>query len=337
MYSLFKPLLFKIPAETAHNLTVKLFKFGLKIPGTKMIFSQDEYFNPITIDGLIFPNRLGLAAGFDKNAYIYEEMGLLGFGFIEIGTVTPRPQEGNPQPRLFRLSKDKALINRMGFNNKGVDYVAERLKKNPSSLLIGGNIGKNKTTPNEKAVEDYLTCLVKLHPYVDYFTVNVSSPNTPNLRDLQNKEKLAEILNPLMVENKKLGRKPLFLKIAPDISMELLDEIIELTLETGISGLIATNTTISREGLKTGKEDLKEIGDGGLSGAPLKNRSTEIIKYISKKSNRSIPLIASGGIMSGEDALEKINAGASLVQVYTGLIYKGPKLIKEINKTLLKN
>jgi dihydroorotate dehydrogenase len=293
-----------------------------------------------TVFGLSFPNPVGLAAGFDKDAKHFNELADLGFGFIETGTVTPLPQDGNPKPRLFRLPVDGALINRMGFNNEGVDKAAERLKHRNTNIIIGGNIGKNKITPNEEAIKDYLVCFEKLYDVVDYFVVNVSSPNTPDLRELQDKKPLQALLAKLMeVRNSyvKAGKKkkPLLLKIAPDLNTLQLDDIISIVKETGIDGLVATNTTISREGLMTGEGEVKAIGNGGLSGRPLRQRATEVIRYLSEKSGGSVPIIAAGGIHSAEDALEKLRAGASLVQIYTGFIYEGPSLIRKINEALL--
>jgi dihydroorotate dehydrogenase len=282
--------------------------------------------------GLKFKNPVGLAAGFDKDAKLYSELSNFGFGFIEIGTLTPKPQDGNPKKRLFRLKKDNAIINRMGFNNGGVDEAIVRLKKN-KNVLIGGNIGKNKLTPNENAVDDYIICFEKLFDYVDYFVVNVSSPNTPNLRELQEKEPLKKLLGTL--ENNKLqttNHKPILLKIAPDLTNEQLLDIIDIVNETKIAGVIATNTTISREGLQS--ENRIEVG--GLSGKPLTTRSTEVIRFLSEKSNKSFPIIGVGGIHSAQDAIDKLDAGASLVQLYTGFIYEGPKLVKDINKAILK-
>lgn len=283
--------------------------------------------------GLKFKNPVGLAAGFDKDAKLYNELGNFGFGFIEIGTLTPKPQEGNPKKRLFRLKADSAIINRMGFNNGGVLEAVERLKEN-KGILIGGNIGKNKVTPNEDAVEDYRICFKALFDYVDYFVVNVSSPNTPNLRALQDKEPLTNLLKELQIENsKKQKSKPILLKIAPDLTNEQLLDIIDIVADTKINGVIATNTTISREGLI----DVNQKETGGLSGKPLTNRSTEVVRFLAEKSNKAFAIIGVGGIHTAKDALEKLEAGADLVQLYTGFIYEGPKLIKEINKALLKN
>ena len=286
--------------------------------------------------GLKFKNPVGLAAGFDKDGKLYDELSHFGFGFIEVGTVTPKPQPGNEKPRMFRLPADKGLINRMGFNNEGVDALVERLKNRKNkSLIIGGNIGKNKITPNEEAVKDYLICFRKLHAHVDYFVVNVSSPNTPNLRDLQEKGPLLNILKTLQEENEKhFALRPILLKIAPDLTEGQLDDIIEIVKESGIAGVIATNTTISREGLKTNTEITAQTG--GLSGAPVRSKSTEVIKYLSEKSNKAFPIIAVGGIFTAEDAKEKLDAGASLVQVYTGFIYEGPGMIRRICKGLLQ-
>ena len=304
--------------------------------------------------GLQFKNPVGLGAGFDKNAKYLRELECLGFGFVEIGTVTPLPQAGNDKPRLFRLTKDKALINRMGFNNDGVQVIAERLRQwsivngqlkdsnsrlttHDSRLIIGGNIGKNKNTPNEDAWKDYEICFKELHPYVDYFVVNVSSPNTPGLRELQEKEPLRKILSHLQAENSKLKiQKPLLLKIAPDLTKEQTDDVIDLALEIKLDGLVATNTTIERSGLRTHDSRLTRIGAGGLSGLPLKHRSTEMLKYICEKTNGKVPVIASGGIFTGEDAREKMDAGASLLQVWTGFIYEGPGIVKKICTHLSK-
>lgn len=282
--------------------------------------------------GLKFKNPVGLAAGFDKDAKLYNELSNFGFGFVEIGTLTPKPQDGNPKKRLFRLKEDSAIINRMGFNNGGVEVAVERLKKN-KGVLIGGNIGKNKVTPNENAVNDYEICFNALFDYVDYFVVNVSSPNTPNLRALQDKEPLTQLLKALQVLNfQKPKTKPILLKIAPDLTDEQLLDIIDIVSTTKIDGVISTNTTISREGLKSNNKT--EMG--GLSGKPLTNRSTEVIRFLVEKSNKAFPIIGVGGIHSAKDALEKLEAGADLVQLYTGFIYEGPKLVKDINKALLK-
>jgi dihydroorotate dehydrogenase len=287
--------------------------------------------------GIRFENPVGLAAGFDKEAQFVDEFAALGFGFIEIGTITPKAQPGNPPPRLFRLQADQALINRMGFNNEGVETAVARLKNRKSKVIVGGNIGKNKLTSNEDAVKDYETCFDFLFDHVDYFAVNVSSPNTPNLRALQEKGPLKLILSRLSEKNnQKQVPKPILLKIAPDLSNQQLDDIIEIVEELKLAGVIATNTTISREGLRMDDAKLEEIGNGGLSGKPLKRRSTEVIRYLHKNSNSKFPIIGVGGISTPEDAIEKIRAGASLIQLYTGFIYQGPGIIRKINKHLLK-
>ena len=335
---LLKPILFRFVPEKAHNITVGLFKTLLSIPGggwlTDQMFGYESENSAVTIGGLTFPNAVGLAAGFDKDGKYYHDMSKLGFGFVEIGTVTPLPQEGNPQPRLFRVPADQGIINRMGFNNDGVDAMVERIQKygKPDNCILGGNIGKNKATPNDRAVDDYIICFEKLYNLVDYFVVNVSSPNTPGLRELQDKKPLSIILNALTKRNKE--NKPLLLKIAPDLTDGQLDDIIELVDETGITGLIATNTTISRDGLSTDAKEIESIGNGGLSGAPLTNRATAVIKYLHDKSNGAFPIIGVGGITTGQDAVDKIKAGASMVQIYSGLIYRGPELVKESKKAI---
>jgi dihydroorotate dehydrogenase len=342
MYKLFiKPLLFLINPEKAHYLTFYCLKILLRFKPLRYIIKKIYTVKNKNLEkelfSIKFPNPVGLAAGFDKDALLYNELFAFGFGFVEIGTVTPLAQPGNEKPRLFRLKKDHAIINRMGFNNRGAAAAAERLKNKKPGLIVGGNIGKNKNTPNEQAVMDYLKCYHQLYNYVDYFVINVSSPNTPGLRQLQDKEPLKALLITLVQINKtKPKPKPILLKIAPDLSNEQLDDIIEITKESRIDGIIATNTTLDRSNLSTDKKTLDTIGAGGLSGKPLTKRSTEVIKYLSEKSGKSIPIIGVGGIHSAEDALEKINAGASLVQVYTGFIYEGPGLIKKINQLLLK-
>lgn len=342
MYKLLlKPFFFLFPPERAHHLTVALFKFGLGLPliGAllKRIYLLPNKQLERSLFGLTFLNPVGLAAGFDKDGKHFRAMQHLGFGFLELGTVTPKPQIGNPKPRLFRLPKDAALINRMGFNNDGVDALVERLRRGrPEGVVIGGNIGKNKTTPNEEAASDYLYCFEKLFPYVDYFVVNVSSPNTPNLRDLQEKEPLTKLLNQLQAKNAAMpSPKPILLKIAPDLTDSQLDDILDIVTDTKIDGLIATNTTISRGSLQTHPDRVQRIGAGGLSGQPVKQRSTEVIRYLSEKSNGELPIIGVGGIASAEDAKAKLAAGASLIQVYSGLIYEGPGLVRQINKALL--
>ncbi|MBL7725872.1 MAG: quinone-dependent dihydroorotate dehydrogenase [Chitinophagaceae bacterium] len=346
MYKLLRSILFCFSPEGVHHFSMNAFRFlcstGLSRKMLSGIFSSRDAELTTGIFHLEFQNPVGLGAGFDKNALYLRELECLGFGFVEIGTVTPLPQAGNDKPRLFRLPKDKALINRMGFNNDGVKKIAMRLKewkeKNGNSrLIIGGNIGKNKVTPNEDAWKDYEICFKELHPFVDYFVVNVSSPNTPGLRELQEKESLRKILMHLqMINNGKAKAKPILLKIAPDLTQEQIDDVIDLALEIKLDGLVATNTTISRDGLITNNAKITTIGAGGLSGWPLKNRSTEIVNYISKKTNGSIPIIASGGIFSAADAKEKLDAGASLVQVWTGFIYEGPGIVKQICKSLYK-
>lgn len=338
MYTLIRSLLFLLPAEKAHHFTTSLLKTILKIAPFRWLFRSLYQVNDPrlsrTVFGIIFPNPVGLAAGFDKNGEFIHEFAAMGFGFVEIGTVTPRPQPGNEQPRLFRLKKDRGLINRMGFNNKGMDEVRKNLQKRPKGIVIGGNIGKNKVTPNENASSDYLKAFDALYDLVDYFVINVSSPNTPDLRKLQEKEPLTKLLTELQKANaKKPSKKPILLKIAPDLANEQLDDILDIARSTSLDGIIATNTTIARDELQTSDNELATIGQGGLSGAPLKKRSTEIIHYLRER-HPNIPIIAVGGIMNGSDALEKIQAGANLVQVYSGLVYRGPQLIKEINNTI---
>lgn len=322
-------------------MTFSLIRTSFNIPGLKGIikrwFAYEDPSLERKVFGLTFKNPVGLAAGLDKDATLIDELAILGFGFIEIGTLTPKPQEGNVQPRLFRLPGDRALINRMGFNNGGVEEAVKQLKKRKSHVLIGGNIGRNKVTPNENAIDDYLICLETLHPYVDYFVVNVSSPNTPNLRDLQEKEPLKKLLQAVKAANgKKEKPKPILLKIAPDLTDGQLDDIIQIVQETKIDGVIATNTTIDHSLLKTGKQIAALIGAGGISGKPLKARSTEVIQYLSKNSGKSFPIIGVGGIFSEEDAIEKLEAGASLVQIYSGLVYEGPGIIKKIKQGIAR-
>lgn len=338
---LLKPIFFLFNPETIHHIVFRTLNFFSYVPGvsqiTRSVYAVNDKRLERTLFGLTFPNPVGLAAGFDKDAKLYDELGNYGFGHIEIGTLTPKAQPGNEKPRMFRLPQDEALVNRMGFNNEGVEAAVKRLKNRKTNIIIGGNIGKNKVTPNEEAVNDYEKCFEALFDYVDYFVVNVSSPNTPNLRALQDKKPLTHLLNRIKeLNSKKKTPKPILLKIAPDLSNEQLDDIIGIVKETKIDGLIATNTTISREGLKTKDAKIKAIGAGGLSGKPLTKRSTEVIKYLSDRSNKSFPIIAVGGIHTAEDAIEKLNAGASLVQVYTGFIYEGPGIVKRINKGILK-
>lgn len=340
MYKIIRSFLFLFDPEKIHYTTAKLIRINLSIPGAKSIWTkmfrvQDERLKK-TLFGIDFENPVGLAAGFDKNASMYDDLAYCGFGFIEIGTVTPKGQLGNEKPRLFRLKEDSAIINRMGFNNDGVENAVANLKKRKTKVIIGGNIGKNKVTPNEDATSDYVKTFNALFDHVDYFVVNVSSPNTPNLRELQEKEPLTQLLRTLQeLNSKKSKRKPILLKIAPDLTDSQLDDIIEIVAAVSLDGIIATNTTISREGLKTSDERIKEIGMGGLSGKPVGSRSTEVIRYLSTKSNKAFPIIGVGGIHSAEDALEKLDAGADLVQLYTGFIYEGPKLVKDINKALI--
>jgi len=334
--SLIRKILFNFDPEEVHHFTFSALKLFFKIPltgyFTKKIFQINDKKLEKELFGITFKNPVGLAAGFDKNAVLFDEFENYGFGFVEIGTVTPKPQDGNPKKRLFRLVEDEAIINRMGFNNDGVEVIAKRLKKRNSDVIIGGNIGKNKVTPNEKAVEDYLISFKTLFDVVDYFVVNVSSPNTPNLRALQDKEPLTDLLNSLQKENnKKRIPKPILLKIAPDLTDEQLLDIIDIVKSTEIAGVVATNTTISRDNLKSDKKD----ETGGLSGKPVATRSTEVIRFLAEKSNKAFPIIGVGGIYSAEDAKEKLDAGADLIQVYSGFIYEGPSLVKKINKSLL--
>jgi dihydroorotate dehydrogenase len=338
--ALIRPLLFSFSPEKVHHFTFSFVRLIHNIPGKRWALRQ--FFAPTNqswekqVMGLRFKNPVGLAAGFDKDGKAYKELASFGFGFIEVGTVTPRPQPGNPQPRLFRLPADKGLINRMGFNNEGVEALVRRLKKRKSGdLVIGGNIGKNKTTPNDRATEDYQTCFRALFPYVDYFVVNVSSPNTPNLRDLQDKEPLTQLLQTLQNENKEKDfPKPILLKIAPDLTDGQIKDIIEIVGETDIAGVIATNTTISRENLRTGSQRVENIGAGGLSGAPVRQRSTQVIQALREGIGPEKCIIGVGGIFTARDAKEKLNAGADLVQVYTGFIYEGPAMVKRILKGL---
>ncbi|MEH6656586.1 quinone-dependent dihydroorotate dehydrogenase [Leeuwenhoekiella marinoflava] len=334
--SILRPLLFKFDPEGVHHFSFKSIRFFSKTGILKVLkpaFEVADKRLEREVFGLKFKNPVGLAAGFDKDAKLYNELSQLGFGFVEIGTLTPKPQSGNPKKRLFRLKEDQAIINRMGFNNGGVEAAVERLKKD-RNVLIGGNIGKNKVTPNDEAFNDYKICFEALYDHVDYFVVNVSSPNTPNLRELQDKEPLTNLLSGLQKLNRARAakEKPILLKIAPDLTDDQLLDIIDIINTTKVAGVIATNTTISRSGLSS--ENKEEMG--GLSGKPLRERSTEVIRFLSEKSNRSFPIIGVGGIHSPEDAVEKLEAGASLIQLYTGFIYEGPSLIKNINKEILK-
>lgn len=339
---LVRPFLFLLEAEKAHYFTFSLVRFLSKIGFSglfRALYVVKDKRLERTVFGLKFDNPVGLAAGFDKNAQLFNEFSNFGFGFVEIGTLTPKPQDGNPKPRLFRLKSDQAIINRMGFNNLGVFDAVERLKKD-HRVLIGGNIGKNKVTPNEEATKDYLICLDALFDHVDYFAVNVSSPNTPGLRELQDKEPLTALLKELKKENTKYAikikvkEKPILLKIAPDLTDEQLLDIIDIVAETKIDGVIATNTTIERKNLKSDLIFIEE--KGGLSGKPLVNRSTEVIRFLAEKSGKAFPIVGVGGIHSPEDAIEKLEAGADLIQLYTGFIYQGPSLVKQINKAILR-
>ena len=338
---LVRPVLFLFDPEKVHHFTFSLIRFLCKIPFVASIFRgmyqvEDKRLER-TLFGITFKNPVGLAAGFDKNAVLYNELANFGFGFIEIGTVTPIGQVGNPKKRLFRLKDDKGIINRMGFNNDGLEVAIEQLKKNKGKLIIGGNIGKNTQTKPENYTADYEACFKGLHPYVDYFVLNVSCPNVGSHAKLNDKDYLLELISAVQkLNNQEVIQKPILLKIAPDLNNNQLDEIIELVYETKIDGVIASNTSTTRDNLKASDELLKEIGNGGLSGQPIKAQSTKVIQYLSDNSNKAFPIIGVGGIHSAEDAIEKINAGADLVQIYTGFIYEGPNLIKEINKALIK-
>lgn len=337
LYPLIKPLLFQLDAETAHHATIS----ALKNPFLSVFAMGNKVEHPSlrrNLFGLDFPNPVGLAAGLDKNAEVIDGMAQMGFGHVEIGTITPKPQDGNPKPRLFRLIKDNAIINRMGFNNVGAVQAAKNLSQRKNNIIVGGNIGKNKATPNNEAVKDYEMCFTLLHDYVDYFVVNVSSPNTPGLRELQEKNSLLRIFNSLQNINQGKNKpKPILLKIAPDLTHSQLDDIIAIANQAGISGIIATNTTIRREKLPHYlPSEIEAYGAGGLSGKPITKISTEVISYLNRLSGGSFPIIGVGGIITTQDALDKINAGAELIQLYSGFIYSGPKLINDINKALIK-
>ncbi len=347
-YTALRKLLFNFPTESVHYFSMNSLKSARNIPFAKKMIEQRFQFDHPSLQkslfGLQFKNPVGLGAGFDKNALYLRELEALGFGFVETGTITPKPQTGNDQPRLFRLPKDKALINRMGFNNDGVYIIKRRLENwktrrsslTDHNLIVGGNIGKNKVTPNEDAWKDYEICFKELFDCVDYFVVNVSSPNTPGLRELQEKDSLKKILSHLQnINNSYTTKKPLLLKIAPDLNQHQLDDIISLAFEVALDGIVATNTTISRDHLATSETEIEKIGAGGLSGKPLFERSNEVLDYLIKNSSAKIPVIASGGIFTGEDAKLKLNAGAALVQVWTGFIYEGPSIVKNINKSLV--
>lgn len=337
MYKLLiRPLLFWFDPEKVHHFTFSCIRFLSRIPGfsqiVELMYTVEDKRLETEVFGLKFKNPVGLAAGFDKDAKLYKELAQFGFGFVEIGTLTPKPQQGNPKKRLFRLRADSAIINRMGFNNGGVRAAADRLRDN-KNVLIGGNIGKNKDTPNEQAASDYEICFDVLYNVVDYFVVNVSSPNTPNLRALQDKEPLTQLLQILQNKNNTKSKpKPILLKIAPDLTNDQLLDIIDIVQTTKIAGVIATNTTLSREGLQS----RHQTQTGGLSGKPLTQRATEVIRFLSDKSNKAFPIIGVGGIHTAQDAIEKLEAGASLVQLYTGFIYEGPALVKAINKAILR-
>lgn len=339
--TLLRPLFFAFDPEKIHHFTFNLIKASSKIPGFPSLFRslytiEDKRLER-EIFGLKFKNPVGLAAGFDKNAVLYNELSNFGFGFIEIGTVTPKGQTGNPKKRLFRLKDDKGIINRMGFNNEGLEAAIVQLKKNKDKLIIGGNIGKNTTTKPEDYTKDYLECFKALHPYVNYFVLNVSCPNVGSHAKLNDKDYLEELIKAVKKENNTFKiQKPILLKIAPDLNDIQLDEIIALVNETKLDGVIASNTSTDRSGLKASKERLGEIGNGGLSGQPIKDKSTRVIKYLSEKSKKAFPIIGVGGIHSAEDALDKLDAGADLIQIYTGFIYEGPSLIKRINTAILK-
>ena len=343
MYKLIiRPILFLFDPEKVHYFTFSLIRFLCKIPFVPSIFRSLYQVKDKKLErklfGLTFKNPVGLAAGFDKNAVLYNELANFGFGFIEIGTVTPKEQVGNPKKRLFRLKDDQGIINRMGFNNEGLEAAIAQLKKNKGTLIIGGNIGKNTQTVSENYTEDYEICFQGLHPYVDYFVLNVSCPNVGSHAKLNDKSYLIALISACQkLNNAQETQKPILLKIAPDLNNQQLDEIIELVAETKIDGVIASNTSTTRENLKVSKERLQEIGNGGVSGQPIKDQSTKVIQYLAENSNKSFPIIGVGGIHSAKDALEKIKAGADLVQVYTGFIYEGPRLIKKINKAILKN
>ena len=337
-----RPILFLFDPEKVHHFTFSLIRFLCKIPFVSGIIRSMYQINDKklerTLFGITFKNPVGLAAGFDKNAVLYNELANFGFGFIEIGTVTPKGQVGNPKKRLFRLKDDQGIINRMGFNNDGIDAAIKNLKKNKGQVVIGGNLGKNTATIPENYTDDYCKVFTALHPYIDYFVLNVSCPNVGSHAKLDDVAYLKELITEVQkLNNQQEKQKPILLKIAPDLNNHQLDEIIELVAETKIAGVIASNTSVNRDNLKVSKERLQEIGNGGLSGQPIKERSTKVIQYLAQKSNKSFPIIGVGGIHSATDALEKLNAGADLVQIYTGFIYEGPKLIKHINKTILKN
>lgn len=336
--ALIRPLLFKLQPESAHHLIFNNLKLGQKLGLQHLIaplYKPKSLDTPTEFCGLTFPNKVGIAAGLDKNAEAFEILGSFGFGHVEIGTVTPKGQPGNPKPRSFRLVQDGAIINRMGFNNHGLTAAVDKLRKRNKKLIIGGNIGKNTATPNEDALQDYVDCFRGLYDHVDYLVINVSCPNITNLHKLQDQDQLEMILSTLNAErNKAAVRKPIMLKIAPDLNEGQLDETLEVVKRNDIDAVIATNTTTTRNNLSTDAEKVKQIGNGGLSGKPIKDRSTEVIRYISKKTNGELPIIGVGGIFTAQDAIDKLEAGASLVQVYTGFIYEGVGIAKKINKAV---
>ncbi|NOY47696.1 MAG: quinone-dependent dihydroorotate dehydrogenase [Chlorobi bacterium] len=339
--SLIRPILFCFDPEKVHHFTFSFIKFISKLPLVPNLIRSMYQVNDKALErhlfGLTFKNPVGLAAGFDKNAVLYNELTNFGFGFIEIGTVTPKAQVGNPKKRLFRLQQDQGIINRMGFNNEGLEATITQLRKNKGQLIIGGNIGKNTDTAPEDYTKDYLECFNALHPYVDYFVLNVSCPNVGSHAKLTDKDYLEELISEVMQANNNFSvQKPILLKIAPDLNTVQLDEIIELVATTKIDGIIASNTSVSRAGLSTSNEKLEAIGNGGLSGKPIKDKSTQVIKYLADKSNKAFPIIGVGGIHSPQDALEKFDAGADLVQIFTGFIYEGPRLVKDINTMILE-
>ena len=339
--SLIRPLFFRIDPEKAHHIVTGLLNFAFKIPGIPALANQLTRVEDPRLErkvfGLTFKNPVGIAAGFDKNAEYYNDLSNLGFGFIEVGTVTPKGQSGNPKPRMFRLPVDQGLINRMGFNNHGLDNAVANLKKRKTKAIIGGNLGKNTLTPNDIAVQDYIELFKGLFDHVDYFVVNVSCPNLSDLHELQDQDSLIEILGSLQeINQKKDYPKPILLKVSPDLNEGQLDEVIEIVEKTKIDGVVAVNTTITRNDLKTSAQKVKEIANGGLSGIPIKDRSTEVIRYLSEKSNKAFPIIGVGGIFTPEDAIEKLDAGADLIQVYTGFVYEGPLIARRINKKLLQ-
>lgn len=342
MYKLIRPLLFLLDAEKIHHTTFHLLQFTGKLPGfgrlLRYLFDVRDKRLERTLMGLTFRNPVGLAAGFDKDAKAVDQLSAFGFGFIEIGTVTPRPQPGNEKPRLFRLPADRALINRMGFNNDGATAAGERLARRKSNVIVGGNIGRNKSTANEEALSDYVECFNTLYPYVDYFVVNVSSPNTPGLRQLQEREPLSQLLGAIkQLSLRREVPRPVLLKIAPDLSDEQLDDVVAILRESHADGVIATNTTISREGLSTPPAEVEKIGTGGLSGAPLRQRANEVVAYLRRQLGPDFLIIGCGGILSADDALERLRSGADLIQVYTGFIYEGPGFVRRINRKILSD